>query len=138
VVPQKSQPALSGISASLERAKVQRHGSKRLAETELGFLSGLDEAHSGEFFQVVGDRRPGYGGLVGERRSRYLGFTGNALENLHPPSVRERAPDSIELLLIHHGLQVAYLSFRGFIRFRIRTTVPFSSNETSSMSVLMR
>jgi len=76
-------------------------------ETELGFLPGLDEAHSREFFQVVGDRRPGYSGLVGKRRARYLGFPGNALENLHPPRLRERTPDSIELLLIHDGLQVA-------------------------------
>jgi hypothetical protein len=62
---------------------------------------------------VVGDRRPGYSGLVGKRRARYLGFPANAFENLHPPKVRERTLDSIELLLIHHGLQVAYLSYRG-------------------------
>lgn len=36
------------------------------------------------------------------------------------------------------GMQVAHLSYLGFICFRIRTTVPFSSNETSSMRVLMR
>jgi hypothetical protein len=36
------------------------------------------------------------------------------------------------------GMQVAHLSYLGFIRFRIRTTVPFSANETSSMRVLMR
>jgi hypothetical protein len=38
-------------------------------------------------------------------------------ENLYPPRVRERTPDSIELLPIHHGLQVAYLSYRGFHSF---------------------
>ena len=36
------------------------------------------------------------------------------------------------------GMQVAHLSYLGFICFRIRTTVPFSANETSSMRVLMR
>ena len=87
---------------------------------------------------MVGDRRRGYSGLIGKRRARYLGFPANAFENLHPPRVRERTPDSIELLLIHDGLQVAYYPIGVFIRFRIRTTVPFSSNDTSSMSVLMR
>jgi hypothetical protein len=41
----------------------------------------------------------------------------NAFENLHPPRVPERTPDSIELMLIHHGLQVSYLSYRGFHSF---------------------
>jgi len=36
------------------------------------------------------------------------------------------------------GMQVADQSYLGFICFRIRTTVPFSANETSSMRVLMR
>jgi len=36
------------------------------------------------------------------------------------------------------GMQVAHLSYLGLICFRIRTTVPFSANETSSMRVLMR
>ena len=48
-------------------------------ETELGFLQGLDEARSGEFFQVVGDGRREYSGLVGKRRARYLGFPANAV-----------------------------------------------------------
>jgi len=49
----------------------------------------------------MGNRRPGHSGPGGKRDARYLAFFANALENLHPPRVSERAPDSIEVLLIH-------------------------------------
>jgi hypothetical protein len=39
--------------------------------------------------------------------------------------------------LLRHQLRVLFLS-RGFIRFRILTTFPLSSNETSSISAFMR
>ena len=104
----------------------------------LGFLPGLDEARTGQFFQVGGDRRSGYADSLASVAPAPPASLPMRFENLHPPRVRERTPNSIALLPIHHGLQVSHLSHRGFIRFRIRTTVPFSSNDTSSMSVLMR